>query len=234
MFKEKKIIAVIPARSGSKGLKDKNIKKLNGKPLIAYTIDAAKNANIFDKIIVSTDSEKYAEISREYGAQVPFLRSGKNSSDGANSWDVVKEVLMKLDEKYDIIVLLQPTSPLRTSENILESLKLFFKKNADTVASVCETEHPSFWCNTLDETLSAKDFIKKEYQRRRQDLPKTYTFNGAIYVIKTSLIFNADFCGQNSYVYIMDKNNSIDIDNELDFLIAETLLKNHSIIFKKP
>ena len=128
MFKEKKIIAVIPARSGSKGLKDKNIKKLNGKPLIAYTIDAAKNANIFDKIIVSTDSEKYAEISREYGAQVPFLRSGKNSSDGANSWDVVKEVLMKLDEKYDIIVLLQPTSPLRTSENILESLKLFFKK----------------------------------------------------------------------------------------------------------
>ena len=224
MFKGKKIIAIIPARSGSKGLKDKNIKNLCGKPLISYTIDAALKAKIFDKVLVSTDSKRYAEISANFGAEVPFLRSSENSSDKAGSWDVVKEVLSKLDEKYDIVVLLQPTSPLRTSENILESLELFFEKKADTVVSVCETEHPSFWCNTLDETLSAKDFIKKEYCCRRQDLPKTYTFNGAIYIIKANLMSGADFCGQNSYAYIMDKNNSIDIDSKLDFIIAENIM----------
>lgn len=226
MYKNKKVIAIIPARSGSKGLKDKNIKDLNGKPLVAYAIKEAHDSGIFDRIIVSTDNEKYAEISRFYGAEVPFLRSDENSSDKAGSWDVVQEVLLKLNEKYDIVVLLQPTSPLRTSGHILDALELFFKKEADTVASVCETEHSVFWCNTLDDSLSAKNFIKKEYRCRRQDLPKTYTFNGAIYIIKTDLVSNADFCGENSYVYIMDKNKSVDIDNEFDFLIAEAMLRN--------
>lgn len=101
MFKGKKIIAIIPARSGSKGLKDKNIKNLCGKPLISYTIDAALKAKIFDKVLVSTDSKRYAEISANFGAEVPFLRSSENSSDKAGSWDVVKEVLSKLDEKSD-------------------------------------------------------------------------------------------------------------------------------------
>jgi CMP-N,N'-diacetyllegionaminic acid synthase len=153
MYNNKKIIAIIPARSGSKGLKDKNIKELKGKPLIAYTIEAAKKSEIFDRIIVSTDSEKYAEISKKYEAEVPFLRSNENSGDKAGSWEVVKEVLSKLDEKYDIVILLQPTSPLRTSQNIKEAIDLFFEKNADTLFSVCETSHPAFWCNTLNENL---------------------------------------------------------------------------------
>ncbi len=228
MYKDKKIIAIIPARSGSKGVKDKNIKELNGKPLIAYTIEEANRCGVFDCVFVSTDSEKYAQIAREYGAEVPFLRTSENSSDKAGSWDVVREVLSKLDKKFDIVVLLQPTSPLRNSNNILEALDLFFSKNADTVCSVCETPHSAFWCNTLDESLSMQDFIKKEYQKPRQELPKTYTLNGAIYICKTELLqTNPNFYGEKSFAYIMDAVKSVDIDTELDFTLAETIISRY-------
>ena len=225
--KDAKILAIIPARSGSKGLKDKNIKILNGKPLIAYTIEAAKNSEVFDRVIVSTDSEKYADIAIKYGAEVPFLRSKENSSDGADSWAVVREVLSKLSETYDVVALLQPTSPLRTSEDIKKALALFFEKNADTVFSVCETPHSMFWCNTLNDDLSAKNFIKQEYQIPRQQLPKSYTINGAIYISKTKLLNNLDMYGDKGFVYIMDKANSVDIDDKIDFLIAEQMLKSN-------
>lgn len=227
MYNNKKIIAITPARSGSKGLKDKNIKELNGKPLIAYTIEAAKKANIFDEIFVSTDSEKYAEISRQYGASIPFLRSSENSDDKASSWDVVREVLNKLDEQFDIVVLLQPTSPLRKSDDIKGAIELFFKKNADTVVSVCETPHPIFWCNTLKDDCSMKNFIKKEYQKPRQELPKSYTLNGAIYICKVENIDNLDFYCDKSYAYIMNKENSIDIDSEIDFELAKLYLADN-------
>ena len=224
--RKEKIVAIIPARSGSKGLKDKNIKILNGKPLIAYTIEAAKESCVFDRIIVSTDSEKYAEIAIQYGAEVPFLRSSDNSKDNSTSWAVVKEVLANLDEKYDIVALLQPTSPLRTSEDIKNAAELFFNKNAETLFSVCETTHSMFWCSTLNEDLSAKDFIKKEYQIPRQKLPKTYTLNGAIYLVKTDLIDNLNLYGDKGFAYIMDKSHSVDIDDEIDFSIAELILKS--------
>ena len=231
MYDNKKIITIIPARSGSKGLKDKNIKELNGKPLIAYTIEAAKESKIFDEIIVSTDSEKYAEIAKKYGANVPFLRSRENAGDKAGSWDVAREVISKLDKQYDIVVLLQPTSPLRTSKNIKDAIKLFFDKDADTVCSVCETDHPTFWCNTLDENLSMRDFIKKEYDLPRQQLPKTYTLNGAIYVCKAKNLDNLNFYSAKSYAYVMARNSSIDIDDMSDLALAEVLLqKGRNII----
>lgn len=226
MYNDKKIIGIIPARSGSKGLKDKNIKELCGKPLIAYTIEAAKQSGVFDCIMVSTDSEKYARIAREHGASVPFLRSSENSSDKSGSWDVVREVLANLNEKFDIVVLLQPTSPLRTFQHIKEAVDLFFEKDADTVCSVCETPHPMFWCNTLNEDLSMMDFIKKEYQKRRQELPKSYTLNGAIYICKTKYIDNLDFYSNKSFAYVMNKNSSIDIDENLDFQLCELIIKN--------
>lgn len=227
MYKGKKIIAIIPARSGSKGLKDKNIKDLSGKPLIAYSIEAAINSKIFDEIIVSTDSEKYAEIAKKYGANVPFLRSEENASDKAGSWEVVKEVLSKLDTKYDIVILLQPTSPLRTSENIIEALNLFSEKNADSVVSVCKISHSIAWINTLDETLSLKGFIKKEYaNKRRQDIKTHYTVNGAIYIVKSNLLNqNCDLFTEKSFAYIMDEEDSIDIDTGLDFLIAKAVME---------
>lgn len=224
MYQDKKIIAIIPARSGSKGLKDKNIKELNGKHLIGYTIDAAQNSGVFDNIFVSTDSEKYAEIAKKYGANVPFLRSSENSSDKAGSWDVVREVLTKLDEKYDIVVLLQPTSPLRTSNHIKEALELFFAKKADTVCSVCETDHPMFWCNVLPENMSMKDFVNPEFDLPRQLLPKSYVLNGAIYICKTEKLGDLNFYSDKSFAYIMDKNSSIDIDNKIDFILAECII----------
>lgn len=231
MYKGKKIIAIIPARKGSKGLVDKNIKELNEKPLIAYTIEAAKESKCFDSIIVSTDSEKYAQISKKYGAEVPFLRSEKNSSDTAGSWEVCNEVLGKLDKKYDILVLLQPTSPLRNSQHIKEALDLFFEKNANIIVSVTKMSHPIQWCNYLPDNLSLNNFVKEENKnKRRQDLPESYKLNGAIYIIKSELIRpGLDLFCENSYAYVMEEKNSLDIDDEINFITAEVMIKNKLI-----
>lgn len=226
---EEKILAIIPARSGSKGLKDKNIKDLNGKPLIAHTIEVAKKSNLFSEIIVSTDSERYAEISREYGAIVPFLRSEELSSDAVSSTDVILDVLKKMEDlgkKYDSFILLQPTSPLRTIKDLQGAYKLYQEKGANAVISVCEMEHSPLWSNTLPENLSLDNFLKKENDDNRQRLPIYYRLNGAIYISNVKYFTKyKDFYCKDSYAYIMSKENSIDIDDELDFNIAKYLIK---------
>ena len=136
-----KNIAIIPARSGSKGLPDKNIRMINGKPLMAYSIEAALNSGCFDTVFVSTDSEKYAAIAREYGASVPFLRDETLASDTASTWAVVRQVLQEFAERgelFDSFAILQPTSPLRTKENIQEAYRLLEEKQATSVVAVCE------------------------------------------------------------------------------------------------
>ena len=166
-----KNIAIIPARSGSKGLKDKNIKELNGKPLLAYSIEAAKKSKLFDEIMVSTDSEKYAEIAKQYNANVPFLRSATNSGDKAGSWDVIVEVLGKYQElgkTFDTVCLLQPTSPLRTAEDIINAYNLLEEKQADAITSVCEVDHSPLWTMTLDDSLSLAKFRALASDRPRQ------------------------------------------------------------------
>ena len=133
-------LGVITARSGSKGIKDKNIRNLNRKPLIAYTIESALQSQYIDEVMVSTNSENYADIARKFGANVPFLRSEKNSTDTAKSVDVLLEVLdeyKKIGQEFDNVVLLQPTSPLRTCRNLNEAFQLFYDRNADSVVSVC-------------------------------------------------------------------------------------------------
>ncbi|NPV42754.1 MAG: acylneuraminate cytidylyltransferase family protein [Firmicutes bacterium] len=231
MYKNKKFLAIIPARSGSKGIKDKNIKELNGKPMIAYTIEAAIKSYIFDDIVVSTDSEKYAQISREYGARVPFLRPDNLATDDASSKDVIEHVLKRLlkeGKKFDYFVLLQPTSPLRNKNDIIEAVDLLFLKNANAVISVCETDHSPLWTNTLCENLQIDNFIKKEVRNsRRQDLPKYYRLNGAIYIAQTDYFLKyKDWFKEKSYAYIMPKERSIDVDNILDFRLAEIILQN--------
>lgn len=221
-------IAVIPARSGSKGLKDKNIKLLNGKPLIAYTILAAQKSNIFDEIIVSTDSEEYAEIAREWGANVPFLRSEELASDTASSWDVVKDVLEhyeKLGRKFDTVSLLQPTSPLRTDEDIIKAYIQLRLKSANAVVSVCEVDHSPLWCNTLPEDYSLESFLSKQLvEMPRQNLQSYFRINGAIYIAKTDyLMTNENIYMKKCYATIMRKENSVDIDDEMDFIIAESI-----------
>lgn len=228
MYKGKSFLAIIPARSGSKGLKDKNIKELNGKPMIAYTIEAAKKSNVFDDIVVSTDSEKYAQISQEYGAWAPFLRPDYLATDEASSIDVILHVLSELEKRnkyYDYFMLLQPTSPLRNEKHILESIELMVKKSANSIVSVCEVEHSPLWCNTIDETLSLNNFIKEKILKRRQDLPTYYRLNGAIYLAEVNYFKKyRSFYKEKSFAYIMPKEQSIDIDSNIDFVLCEILL----------
>ena len=223
-------LGVITARSGSKGIKDKNIRKLNNKPLIAYTIESALKSQYIDEVMVSTDSDIYAAIAKDYGANVPFLRSDKNSTDTAKSIDVVFEILNEYEKRkqlFDSVVILQPTSPLRTYKNIDAAFKLFYEKEADSVVSVCECEHSPLLSNTLPADLNLFEFIKKTNNLRRQDLEKFYRLNGAIYISKVSILRDIQsFYGEKSYAYIMGQRESIDIDTELDFEYAEFLMKN--------
>lgn len=224
-----KNIAIIPARSGSKGLVDKNIKLLAGKPLIAYSIETALESGKFDTVMVSTDSERYAQIAREYGAEVPFLRSENTSSDTASSWDAVAEVLEEYHSDgrdFDTFMLLQPTSPLRTSANICSAYEEFEIKEAKSIISLCEVDHSPLQCNTLPETLSLEGFIRNDSKgMRRQDLPIFYRLNGAIYLSEVGFFLeNHDIYRERCFAYIMDKRNSVDIDDEFDFAMAEAII----------
>lgn len=221
-------LAIIPARSGSKGLKDKNIKLLNGKPLIAYSIEAAEKSGIYSHILVSTDSEEYGKIAIKYGAEVPFYRSEENASDVASSWDVVKEVLRKYTEmgvEFDTFTLLQPTSPLRKTEDILNAYQIFKEKKATAVVSVCEMEHSPLWSNTLPKDNSLLGFLKSESNKQRQKLETFYRINGAIYMANVKeFLKDTNLYRDNCFAYKMSAERSIDIDTELDFKIAETII----------
>lgn len=222
-------IAIIPARSGSKGVKNKNIKELNGKPLMAYTIEAALKSDIFDCVHVSTDSEQYAEVAKKYGAEEPFLRKKKLAGDASSTWDALRwtvEEYGKRGIQFDTVTLLQPTSPMRNAENIKEAFDIFEQKSADAVISVCELEHSIQICNKLGENDSMYRFIDSNKIGARQQLETYYRLNGAIYIQKTELLMSRqNLYGEKSYAYVMDQMHSVDIDNELDFLFAETLMK---------
>lgn len=227
-----KNLAIIPARSKSKGLPNKNIKQLNGKPLIAYSIEAALESKIFDEVMVSTDSEEYASIAKKYGASVPFLRSEKNSSDSSSSWDAVKEVLCNYEKNgkvFDNICLLQPTSPLRTYSDIIDAYLMLCNKNANCIISVCEMDHSPLWCNTIPDDMSLSNFINETVVASpRQSLPTFYRLNGAIYFVKKDYLLaveERELMKKGCFAFVMEKNKSIDIDDELDFLIAEAIMK---------
>lgn len=224
-------LAIIPARSGSKGLKDKNIKELNGKPLIAYAILEAQKTNIFDAIHVSTDSEKYAEIAKKWGADEPFLRSAEFAADDATTWDAVKYVLSeysKRGQSFDTVTVLQPTSPLRTAHDIKNAFQFFEDKKANMISSVCKMDHSPLWSNTLPEDLSMTEFEDEQLTYLpRQALPIYYRENGAIYILKVAHLLSAtNIYKDKCFAYIMDQLHSVDIDCELDFWIAETIMKH--------
>lgn len=223
-------IAIIPARSGSKGLKDKNIKDLCGVPLFVYSYYAAKESGMFDEIMMSTDSKMYADIAREYGVSVPFLRSSEQSSDNAGSWSVVREVLRQYAKRnvfFDTVCLLQPTSPLRAAEDICNGYQLLEEKKSDAVTSVCEMEHSPLWSMPLPDDLSMEDFRKNlDNNGPRQNLTTYYRLNGALYIRKIE--YKGDdvkILDSNEYAYIMNRKRSIDIDTMDDFEIAEYMMK---------
>ena len=224
-----KNLAIIPARSGSKGLKDKNIKLLNGKPLIAYTIEAAIKSKMFDEVMVSTDSEEYADIAKKYGANVPFMRNSELSNDTASSWDVVRDVLHKYKKdgkEFYTVALLQPTSPLRTAKEIIEGYKVMNDKSANAVVGVCEVEHSPLWMNTLPEDKAMVNFINpKVVGLPRQKLDKYYRINGALYIMRTDNLNKIEYIySDKCYAFIMDKKKSIDIDDDFDLKIAELFI----------
>lgn len=222
-------LAIIPARSGSKGLKDKNIKNLNGIPLIGFSIDAATKSNIFTEVMVSTDSQLYADISKKMGASVPFLRSIEKSNDSASSWAVVLEVLeryLEKDKKFDSVCLLQPTSPLRDANDIVSAYRLLEERNGDSVTSVCEVDHSPLWSMKLPEDLSLNEFNKECEDIPRQKLGKYYRLNGAIYIRKIEYLDKTiKLLNNNDFALIMKKNHSIDIDTIEDFELAEYYIR---------
>ncbi len=227
------VLAIIPARSGSKGVKDKNIKELNGKPLIAYTIEACRRADVFSDIIVSTDSKNYAEIAEKYGASVPFLRPEHLAADETSANSVILSVLEQMKgsgKVYDSFMLLQPTSPLRNERHIKESLELFNKTEAETIISICRQSQPSY-LNVMLKRNKSKEmlFVNKRLKKgltRRQDNRQEYRINGAIYLTGTSLFLKyKSFFKGNIYPYIMDEVYSVDIDDEYQFRYASFLIK---------
>jgi len=231
MIKGKKVLAIIPARRGSKRLLDKNIRDLNGKPLIAWTIEAAKRNRYLDKVVVSTEDDRIAYISKEYGAEVPFIRPAELATDAAETMDVIihcMDYFEQNNQAYDIIILLQATSPLREAQDIDRALEFFMDKKTDAVVSVVESEYSPELSGTLPENLNMQKFIKKEVgDKNRQELKTYYRINGAIYIAKWDYIKDKlDWYGPNTFAYIMDKKNSVDIDTIEDFLFAETLMKN--------
>ncbi|WP_321992902.1 acylneuraminate cytidylyltransferase family protein [Clostridium butyricum] len=227
---DKKILAIIPARGGSKGIVGKNIKELNGKPLIAYTIEEAKKSEYINRIVVSTDNEEIANISKKYGAEVPFLRPLELAQDDTPTIECVIHMLnvLKENEAYipDYVCLLQCTSPLRTFNDIDGTIEKLLSTGLDSAASVCEAEVNPYWTNIFNgERLEY--FLKDGKEiTRRQDLPNVYRLNGAVYVAKCDVLKN-EMTFETEYTtgYVMDKNSSIDIDDIIDFKFAELLMK---------
>ena len=224
-----KNIAIILARSGSKGLPDKNIRPLNGVPLLAYSVKAALDSGIFDTVMVSTDSEEYAEIARSYGAEVPFLRSAQTSGDRSSSWSAVGEVLEnyeKMGRSFDMLSLLQPTSPLRLGKHLKEAYELLLEKNANAVISVCENEGAEDSMNYLPDNLSLVGFCDDTVYRPRQVFGQLYRLNGAIFHYKVDAFREQQtIYDANVYAYIMDKMHSIDVDDVIDFQLTEAIIQ---------
>jgi CMP-N,N'-diacetyllegionaminic acid synthase len=231
MIGNKRIVAIIPARGGSKRLPRKNILDLVGKPLIAWTIEAGLKSKYVDRVIVSTDDEEIAEISKKYGADVPFIRPMELAGDTSSSMSVVRHAIQLLREDgddFEYILLLQPTSPLRTEDHINEAIQLLIEKKADGVVSIVKVDHPMEWTNTLPEDCSMDGFLSHEMKGLRgQDFPTRYLLNGSIYISKIEKILTSDSMIPNSncYGYIMNKLVSVDVDTYYEYKLSEFLMK---------
>lgn len=230
MYKDCTILCVIPARGGSKGLPRKNIKELLGKPMIGYTIEQAKKSKYIDKIIVSTDDIEIAGISAKYGAEVPFIRPQELAGDNASIFDVLLHAVDRIIEKesfsFDILILLHANTPLRNVEDIDNCIELLYEKDADNVFSVTEA-HRNPYFNMVEITKSRKvKLIKKGNYVSRQSAPQVFDMNSSIYVWwKDILREKKKLFLRNTHIYVMPKERSIDIDDEIDFKFVECLLK---------
>ena len=224
-------IAIIPARGGSKGIMGKNICLVAGKPLINWTIEQAQRSACFGKIIVTTDDNTIATIAHNAGSEVPFLRPEELAQDDTPDYPVYEHTIKWLSENQnyqpELVVWLRPTSPLRTSEDIISAIRLIKDTNADCVRSVCLVEHHPYWMKKIKDKqlLPFLDNLDEQKYYRRQLLPPVYRLNGAVDVVRNESVRNSGKLFHGNIVgYIMPNERSIDIDNEIDLMIAEELL----------
>lgn len=224
------MIAIIPARGGSKGLPGKNIMDLRGKPMIAYTIEAALSSKYITEVIVSTDDLEIYNIALTHGATDTFLRPRELATDTSRAIDNYIYTLERLKKEYglnvDKFIVLQPTSPLRTAQDIDKAIELFESKNADSVISYCEEHHPISWHKYIN-TNGKFENIFPDSLNNRQDQRVSYFPNGAIFIFKYSLIRSGKYYFDNTYPYLMPRNRSVDIDTLEDFEYLEFLMEKY-------
>lgn len=217
--------ALIPARGGSKGIPRKNIKLIAGKPLIVWTIEAALRSSLLDAVVVSTDDPEIAEVARQAGAEVPFMRPSKLAEDQTPGLDPVLHALDQLPQ-YDSVLLLQPTSPLRTTEDIDACLRLAMQQKASSVVSVSEADTHPYWTYRMTEDQALRKFVDAEPVARRQDLPQAVALNGAMYFADVNwLRRSGSLIGTETLAYVMARERSVDLDTPLDWKFTELLLK---------
>ncbi len=227
------VLAIIPARGGSKGVPRKNIRLLCGKPLIAWTIERGLQCAALDRVIVSTDDDEIARVGREWGAEVPFLRPSELARDDTPTLPVLRHAVAWLESvegmSPETIVILQPTSPLRRAAQIEQAVRLLGETGADSVVSVCLAEHSPYWMKRLDGNRVYSFLADVPEYGRRQDLPPVYRLNGAIYVTHRAVLMNQNrILGDDTRALVMDAESSVDIDSPLDFKLAELILQEQT------
>jgi CMP-N,N'-diacetyllegionaminic acid synthase len=225
-----RVLGLVPARGGSRGLPDKNTRPRAGRPLIAWTIETASACASIDDVVVSTDSERIARVATENGAQVPFMRAEHLARDDSRMIDVVLDAVDTLADagrKFDIIALLQPTSPLRTTADIDDAFARLRESGGQAVVSVCRAEPSPLLAGTLPADGSLADFLRpREATANRQQLPEYFRLNGAVYLAEVPwLRERGSFVGRGAFAFVMPPERSVDIDTELDLMFAECLLK---------
>lgn len=212
----------------------KNILPLSGKPLINWTIEAALSSSYITTTVVTSDSDEILQIAQNAGAKV-IKRPGELARDTSTSFDAIKHAIEKCPP-HEFVVLLQPTSPLRTAQHIDEAIELLEEKQADAVISVTKMEHSPLWANTLPDDNSMEGFLREDViNLRSQDLPDFYRLNGAIYICRTKKLLEVSsfFLKDNVFAYVMDNKSSVDIDVGLDFKWAEFLMDDRGLLCRK-
>ncbi len=223
-----KTFALIPARGGSKGIPRKNIKMIAGKPLIVWTIEAALRSSLLSAVVVSTDDLEIAEVARRAGAQVPFMRPAELAQDQTPGLDPVLHALDQLPQ-YDSVLLLQPTSPLRTTDDIDGCLNLVTQKKAPSVVSVTEADTHPYWTYRLNTDQTMARFVDVAPVAHRQDLPAVFSLNGAMYFADANWLRDSgSLVSAETVAYVMSKEHSVDVDTPLDWKFAELLMKDSS------
>ncbi|MCD8014460.1 MAG: acylneuraminate cytidylyltransferase family protein [Lachnospiraceae bacterium] len=226
MYGTSSVLALIPARAGSKGIKNKNIADLCGKPLIAYSIEAAKHSRYIDDVVVSTDGEAIAGMARLYGADVPFLRPTELASDTSKTIDAVLHAVKFLNEHgrhFDILVLLQPTQPLRTSEDIDMAMEIFFENGEESLVSVTDVDSHPLLIRSVTKDGKLRPLMSQGSTCRRQDMPRYYCVNGAVYINRISELSKDTSFNDNKIPFFMERSHSVDIDEPLDLTYAKFL-----------